>query len=231
MSISRQMLGFVAALTAVGCVAATASLPATAATPACGAHCASIFSKELGNYTSPGVVESVLGGQATVGAPSVLEPASASASSEDWIPLSGLVSDFYAAGLVSADVNSHYGSERATQLEYAPFGIRTGLCTGLPRVAYQNEGLSLQPCNSAKTVWILDVADSPATAPAYFPIVSGSTTDFSRPFAMSLVPAEYESDHQRLQIRVRRLQFQTDDQTLPDTQLWGVHFGPYTSGS
>ena len=64
MSISRKMLGLVAALTALGCVAATASLPATAATPACGAHCASIFSKLLGNYTTPGVVESVLGGLA-----------------------------------------------------------------------------------------------------------------------------------------------------------------------
>ena len=231
MSISRKMLGFVAALAALGCVAATASLPATAATPACGKGCASVFSKVLGNPSSPGVVEAVLGGQATVGAPSVLEPASASASSEDWLPRSGKVSSFYAMGLVSAEVNTHYGMEIATQLEYAPFGIPTGLCTGLASVAYQNEGLSLQPCGSAKTVWILDFADSPATAPTYFPIVSGSTSDFSRPFAMSLVPAEYQSDHQLLQIRVRHLQFLTDDKTLPDTQLWGNHVGPYTSGS
>ena len=68
MSISRKMLGFVAALTALGCVAATASLPATAATPACGKGCASVFSKVLGNPSSPGVVEAVLGGQAIVGA-------------------------------------------------------------------------------------------------------------------------------------------------------------------
>ena len=229
MSISRTMLGFVAALTALGCVAATATLPATAATPACGAHCVSIFSKELGSYAAPGVVESVLGGQATVGAPSVLEPASASASSEDWMPLSGLVSDFYAEGLVSAEVNSHYGSERATQLEYAPFGIGTGLCTGLASVAYQNEGLSLVPCNSAQTVWILDVADS--SAPGYFPIVSGSTTDFSHPFAMDLPQDEVASDQQTLQIHVRHLQFLGDEKTLPDRQLWGAHFGPYTSGS
>jgi hypothetical protein len=139
MSISGKMLslGFVVALTAISCFAATSSLPAKAATPACGGHCVSIFSKELGSYAAPGVVESVLGGQATVGSASILEPASASASSEDWMPLSGLVSDFYAEGLVSADVNSHYGSERATQLEYAPFGIGTGLCTGLATVAYQ----------------------------------------------------------------------------------------------
>jgi hypothetical protein len=33
-------------------------------------------------------------------------------------------------------------------------------------------------------VWIVDTADSPATAPARFPIVNGSTTDFTHPFAM-----------------------------------------------
>jgi hypothetical protein len=227
MSISRKLFAVAAALTAIGCAAATCSLSARAATPACGGHCASIFSKELGSYASPGPVEAVLGGQATVGAPSVLEPASASASSEDWMPLSGLVSDFYARGLVSADVNSHYGSERATQLEYAPFGIGTGLCTGLATAAYQNEGLTLVPCNSAQTVWILDLADS--TVPGYFPIVSGSTTDFSHPFAMDLPQDEVASDQQILQIHVRHLQFLGDEKTLPDRQLWGAHFGPYAS--
>lgn len=231
MSISRKMWGFAAALTVLGCVAATASLSATAATPACGKGCASVFSKVLGTPDSPGVVEAVLGGQAVVGAPSVLEPASASASSEDWLPRSNKVSMFHDMGLVSDDVNSHYGNDIATQLEYAPFGIPTGLCTGLADVAYENEGLSLQPCGSAKTVWILDKDDSPATWPTCFPIVSGSTTDFSHPFAMSLVPAEYQSDHQLLQIRVRRLQFLGNEKTLPDTQLWGNHVGPYTSGS
>jgi len=78
-------------------------------------------------------------------------------------------------------------------------------------------------------VWILDDADSPATAPAYFPIVSGSTTDVVRPFAMDLPQDEVASDHQILQIHVRRLQFLGDEKALPDRQLWGAHFGPYTS--
>jgi hypothetical protein len=231
MSISRKLFAVVATLAAAGCIAAACSVSARAATPACGDHCASIFSKELGSYAAPGVVESVLGGQPVVGSPSVLEPASGSASSEDWMPISGTVSDFYAEGLVSADVNRHYGSERATQLEYAPFGVGTGLCTGLAAAAYQNEGLTLQPCNSAQTVWILDLADSPATAPAYFPIVSGSTTDFSRPFAMDLPQDEVASDQQILQIHVRHLQFLGNDRALPDRQLWGAHFGKYTTGA
>jgi hypothetical protein len=79
-------------------------------------------------------------------------------------------------------------------------------------------------------VWILDFADSPATAPAYFPIVNASTTDFSRPFAMDLPQDEVASDRQILQIHVRRLQFLTDAKTLPDRQLWGAHFGAYTAG-
>ena len=36
-----------------------------------------------------------------------------------------------AAGLVSAVVNSHYGTERAAQIEYAPLGVPTGLCAAL----------------------------------------------------------------------------------------------------
>jgi len=126
-------------------------------------------------------------------------------------PGGGHVSDFYAAGMMSAEAESHYGSLRATQIEYAPSGVRTGLCVGLMTVAYQNEGLTLQPCNlPAVTVWILDFPDSPATAPAWFPIVNASTTDFQRPFAMSLPRDEVESARHILQIHVRHLQFLTD---------------------
>jgi len=126
--------------------------------------------------------------------------------------------------MVSAEVNSHYGSLPAVQQEYAPLGVPSGLCVGLARVAYQNEGLTLQPCSvPAMTVWILIPALS--HAPGFFPIINGSTTEFSRPFAMDLRRDEIASDHQTLQIHVRRLQFLTDEKTLPDKQLWGAHFG------
>jgi hypothetical protein len=32
----------------------------------------------------------------------------------------------------------------------------------------------------------IDTADSPATAPTYFPIVNASTTDFAHPFVMTI---------------------------------------------
>jgi hypothetical protein len=231
MTTKRKLLAAIATLTLVGSISAAATLTARAATPACGAGCISIFSKELGTPANPGPVEDILNGQAIVGQPVILKQASGSDTSEDTLPRTlggGHVSDFYAAGMVSAEANSHYGSLRAVQIEYAPSGVRSGLCVALEETAYQNEGLTLQPCNApGLTVWILDFPDSPSTAPNWFPIVNSSTTDFVRPFAMSLVPAEFKSAHQLLQIRVRHLQFLTDDKTLPDTQLWGGHFGPY----
>ena len=91
------------------------------------------------------------------------------------------MSDFYAAGMVSAEANSHYGSLMAVQQEYAPFGIGTDLCVGLAKVA-QNEGLTLQPCDvPGTTVWIVHPDLSPAT-PGYFPIINAATTDFRGPF-------------------------------------------------
>ena len=232
MTTKWKFLAALATLSLVAGLSAVTTFSARAATPACGAGCISIFSKQLGTPTNPGPVEAVLDGQATVGQPVILKRASGSDTSEDTLPVTfggGLVSDFFAAGMVSAEANSHYGSLRAAQIEYAPNGVRSGLCVGLERTAYQNEGLTLRPCNvPGLTVWILDFPDSPSTAPSWFPIVNASTTDFVHPFAMSLVPDEIASAHQLLQILVRHLQFLTSDQRLPDTQLWGAHFGPYT---
>ena len=100
------------------------------------------------------------------GVPTVVRSASDSNPAEGLIiPLSGTVSQLYAQGMVSAAVTARYGSEHAVQIEYAPYGKPTGLCTGVACPAYQNEGLSLQPCrNPGTTVWIIDTADSPPTA-------------------------------------------------------------------
>ena len=222
MSINSKILAVAATLAVVSGVVGTSL--ASAATPACGMNCISVFSRELGTYTHPNFVEAILGGEARVGQPVGLKQASGSDPSEDILPVGGFVSDFYAAGMVSAEVNSHYGSLRAVQQEYAPFGIPSGLCVGLASVAYQNEGLTLQPCSvPSTTVWIVDPALSPTT-PGYFPIINASTTDFSRPFAMHL-PQDEVASGQALQMQVRHLQFLTGEKTLRDRQLWGAHFG------
>jgi hypothetical protein len=127
--------------------------------------------------------------------------------------------------MVSAEVNSHYGSLKASQLEYAPFGVLTGSCVGVATDPFENEALSLQPCTvPGRTVWIIGTTLSPTT-PGYFPIVSGATSDFSRPFAMSY-PRNVDTTEALPPIRLRHLQFQGDESTLPDTQLWGVKAGP-----
>jgi hypothetical protein len=228
MSIKRNLLTGAATLTIAAGVFTVGTPSASAATPACGGDCISIFSRELGTYGQPNVVETVLDGVARVGQPVILAPASSSDPSQDFfLRDAGLVSGFFAAGMVSAELNSHYGDLMAAQIEYAPFGARSELCVGLARTAFQGQGLTLRPCTvPARTVWIPDPTILPTPPPTgYFPIVNGSTTDFSRPFAMHY-PRDQQATDQRLQqIKVRRLQYLSDDQTVPYRQLWGAHFG------
>ena len=224
MSVKKVLQSVAATLTLAGGVGAAAPLSASAATTACGPSCLSVFSPELGTYASPNFVEHVFGGTATVGQPTGRNTASNSDSSEDFInPHPGTVSDYYAMGMVSPEVNSHYNSLTASQLEYAPTGTPSGLCVGVATEPFENEALSLQPCRvPGRTVWIIGTTLSPATAAAHlFPIVSGATSDFSRPFAMSY-PRHVDTTETLPPIRLRRLQFRGDERTLPANELWGV---------
>ena len=219
MSIKNAVLTAASTLAVASCLSAAGTLSADAATPECGPHCVQIFSAKFGTPTHPGFVETVLGGVAAAGVPTGLSPVSSTDSAGDLIvSRAGLVSDFYAAGLVSAAVNEHYANLHAVQIQYAPHGERTGLCAGLAKAAYQNERLSLQPCSTpGTTAFIIDTADSPATAPMVFPIVSGSTTDFVHPFAMTI---DGNPAHEGfLPIRVRHLKGNPSD--VHENQLWG----------
>jgi hypothetical protein len=226
MSFKSKMLAVAATLAVVGGFSTVGAPSANAATPQCGNGCISIFSRLFGTSADPNFVESVFHGVARVGQPMILSRASSSNPAQDLLPsMAGLVSDFFTAGLVSAEVNRHYGNLRATQIEYAPFGVPTGLCVGLATTAFQGEGLTLQRCNvSAKTVWIVDTLDSPATAAeGFFPLVNGSTTDFCHPFAMTYPRNAYPTNKRPAQIRVRHLI--NNPTHVPDRQLWGTAFG------
>jgi hypothetical protein len=206
-------------LTVAGCLGTVGTLTADAATPRCGPHCVQIFSAAFGTPADPAFVETVSGGIARAGVPTGLSPVSATDPAGDLIvSRAGLVSAFHANGMVSAAVKDHYADLQAVQIEYAPRGARTGLCAGLATTAHQDEALSLQPCSTpGTTVFIIDTADSPATAPTYFPIVNASTTDFVHPFAMTI-----EGDPRStgfLPIRVRHLTCNPDG--VHDNQLWG----------
>jgi hypothetical protein len=227
MGVKRTIRAAVAVLVAAG-VSAAAPVAASAGTPQCGPECIGVFSNELGTYAQPTFVEHVWGGTARIGTPTGLTRASGADSSEDFVnPHPVLVSDYYNLGLVSAAVNRHYGTLKASQLEYAPLGVPSGLCVGTAVNPYQNEALSLQSCAVAgRTVWVIGTSLSPATAVhGFFPIVSGATSDFSHPFTMSY-PRHVDTSETLPPIRLRHLEFLGADKTVPPQQLWGVKFGP-----
>jgi hypothetical protein len=131
-------------------------------------------------------------------------------------------SDFYAQGMVSAAVNAHYGTEPAVQVEYAPFGQATGLCAAVVTTAYQNEGLTLQPCSTpGTTVFIIDFADAPAALP-YFPIVNASTTDFTHPFTMTIHGDPADKPFPQITLQ----HMHGNPAHVPDNQLWSTAPGP-----
>jgi hypothetical protein len=224
MLIKPRLVAAAAALTLAGGLSTLAAAPASAATPQCGASCIEVYSAKYATPASLGFVETVLLGIPVRGEPTEVRPASSSNPAEDLIvPLGGTVpvSQYYADGMVSAAVNKHYGNEPAVQIEYAPYGHATGLCTAVAVTAYQDEGLSLQPCSTpGTTVWIIDTVD--ASSASAFPIINGSDTDFVQPFAMSILgnPA-----HQLFTPII--LQHLTGSPgSEPANQLWGDHFGP-----
>jgi hypothetical protein len=229
MSIKSKVLTAAGVLTLAGGLSGIGTVTASAATPQCGSGCVEVYSAKYATATSLGWVETVLLGIPLQGVPTEVRPASGSNPAEDLIVPTGHpvpVSTFYAEGMVSAAVNAHYGMEKAVQIEYAPYGKPTGLCTAVAVTAFQNEALSLQPCSApGTTVWIIDGNDSPATAqqvPSLFPIVNGSDTDFVHPFAMTILgnPA-----HQLYTpIILQHLMGNPTD--VPANELWGAAFGP-----
>jgi hypothetical protein len=240
MSIKSKVLAAAATLTVVGGVSTVGTLSASAATPSCGPSCIEIFSREFGTHAHPNFVMDVFRQGERVGQPVILFKSSNADPAQDFtVSFQGLVSDFFAAGLVSAALNLHYGNgsvaaidQPALEVEYAPFGVDSGLCVGVASTAVQNEGVTLQPCGvSAKTVWVVDVADSPVTLRGgYVPLINGSDTNFSHPFVLSYPSNGYPTDIPRPQLQVRNLTgfsngFGPIVGTVPDTQLWGADFG------
>jgi hypothetical protein len=243
MSIKRKVLAAAATLTLVSGVGAAGALTAgsaSAATPSCGPSCINLFSKLFGTHRHPNFVLDVFRQSERVGQPIILFRTSNADPAEDFtVSFQGLVSDFFAAGLVSAAVNLHFGNgsvaatdEPALEIEYAPFGADSGLCMGVAATAFQNEGVTLQPCGvSAKTVWIVDTADSPNTlSHGFVPLINGSDTNFSHPFVLTYPKNGFPTDMPRPQLLVTNLTgfsngFGPIVGTVVDSQLWAARFG------
>jgi len=246
MSIKSKVFAAAATLTLVGGVGAAGALSASAATPSCGSSCIEVFSHDFGTHHQPNFVLDTLRQGEKVGQPQILFRTSNADPAEDYtISYQGLVSDFYAAGLVSAAVDLHYGGgatldptttppttfpdDEAYEIQYSPYGVDSGLCTGVAATATAGEKVTLQPCGvSSKTVWIVDSADS--TFSGYVPLINGSDTNFSQPFVLTYPASSYPTDMPRPELYVTNLTgFQGaggfPQGTINDNQLFGFDQG------
>ncbi len=121
----------------------------------------------------------------------------------------------------------------AFEIEYTPEGQDTGLCVGVAKTAFQEEGVTLQVCGvSANTIWIIDqfiscengdygnvIRDGGEACDnadasflnyqelfhGYFPLVNGSDTNFSQPYVLTYPQSGYPTDKPRPQLQVDQL--------------------------
>jgi hypothetical protein len=243
MSIKSKVLATAATLTLVGGIGTAGALTAgtaSAATPSCGHSCIDVFSHQFGTHKSPNFVVDVLRQGEKVGQPIILFRTANFDPAEDFtVAFQGTVADFFAAGLVSAAVDLHYGggakgfpNDFAFENEYAPFGVDSGLCLGVAATAFNDEGVTLQPCGvSSKTVWIVDTFDSPTTLfNGYVPLINGSDTNFSHPFVLTYPNNSFPTDKPRPQLVVTNITGSSNGPgpvlgTVNVDQLWGADFG------
>ena len=186
MSIKSKVLAAAAVLSLAGGLSAAGAGAASAATPQCANNC---LTPKSAAY--PRFVESALFGIPLRGVPTIVSPAAGWNPGEDFTLPTGTpvnAAYYYARGMVSAALTSQYGGTgfAAVQIEYAPYGKPSGLCSGIATTAYQDEALSLQPCSTPDTtVWILDFNDSQIRGD--YSIINASTTDFTHPFVMTIL--------------------------------------------
>jgi len=262
MSIKSKVFAATATLTLIGGAGAIGATSASAATPSCGQTCINFFNRDFGTHHQPGFVLDVLRQGEKVGQPIILFRESNSDPAQDFtITQQGYVSDFYTAGLVSAAVALHYGGlgcmaigtppagstcqfpypdYYAYEIQYAPFGVDSGLCVGVGSTAVAGTKVALEPCGvSSKTVWIADWSNaaghirrgnSTVISTAYVPLINGSDTNFSQPFVMTYPSSGYPTDKPRPQLYTANLTGFSQGSGFNPTgvnsnQLWGADPG------
>jgi len=248
LSVKSKVFAAAATLTLVGGVGAVGVMSASAATPSCGSTCADVFSREFGTHHTPAFVLDVFQQAAKVGQPVILFRTSDTDPAEDFsAEFNGTTSDFFAAGLMSAAIDLHYGSgigmagvtaagngypdDPAFELEYTPYGVASGLCAGVAATAQQGTKVTLQPCGyTSKTAWVVDTLDTTITH-GYVPLINGSDTTFSHPFVLDYPKNGYPTNTPRPQLETDSLTGFTGAFLVPelgtvnDNQLWGADFG------
>jgi hypothetical protein len=223
MGFKSKVLAGAAALTLLGGVGTLAAGSASAATPSCGHNCLDLFIKEYGTSHTPAFVLDDNAQSEKVGSKIILYRASNSDPAEDWtVTNEGTVDDFYAAGLVTASLDLHYGSLEAYEIEYSPYGVDSGLCAGVGSTAVDGTGVTLQSCgNTSGTVWVVDTNTHSGS---YFPLINGSDTNFSNPYVLNYPGDAYPTDSPRPQLTTWTLS-EYSNNTVYDNQLFGADFG------
>ena len=216
MSIKSKVLAAAATLTLVGGVGAVGTLTAgsaSAGTPSCGPTCINLFNKDFAGFNGGAASPvDVYRQSEKVGNPIILF------RSQQLRPGPGLerVLPGHRGGArhprpaVPGDrppLRSHrLAGCPAFENEYAPFGVDSGLCSGVAATAYQGEGVTLQPCGvSGKTLWIVDFNENNFNNFPGVPLINGSNTNFSHPFVLTYPANANPTDKPRPQLTVTNL--------------------------
>jgi hypothetical protein len=211
MSIKSKVLAAAATLTLVGGVGAVGTLTAgsaSAGTPSCGPTCINLFNKDFAGFNGGAASPvDVYRQSEKVGNPIILFRSSNSDPAMDWnSSFQGTMNQLVTLGLLSPLTGLHYGNLPAFENEYAPFGVDSGLCSGVAATAFQGEGVTLQPCGvSGKTIWIVDFHANNFNNFPGVPLINGSNTNFSHPFVLTYPANANPTDKPRPQLTVTNL--------------------------
>jgi len=145
----------------------------------CGTTCIALYIPNNGDS----VVLGVVGSGERIGQLVNMQPV-ANVANQNWVVSStGTVSKFYTAGLATAAMEQAYPNNEAYEYEYAPFGVTSGLCLGVPGTPQSGTPVSLQPCGtSAATMWVAGAADQSGS----IPLISGLSADFAQPLVLTV---------------------------------------------
>jgi len=123
-----------------------------------------------------------------------------------------------------------YPDFEAYEIQYAPFGVDSGLCVGVGSTAVAGTKVALEPCGvSSKTVWIKDWTNATIFG-GYVPLINGSDTNFSQPYVLTYPSSGYPTDKPRPQLYTTNLtgfsQGSFNNPTgVNSNQLWGADAG------
>jgi hypothetical protein len=182
MSIKTKLVTAATALTVMAGVGAAGTLTANAATPKCGGICSEFYSATTGTAFVLDVPTQV--GQA--GQSLTLARANRASKGEDFVgQVLGTVSDFHAAGFVSAGLNALYGGLSVYEIEYAPGASPSFLCLGTAGTPGAGTPVTLEPCGmQAKTLWIF-APQKTSSGPHEVLINAATSRNFQHPYVLT----------------------------------------------